>query len=126
MVKFPVTSLAELKNTPKLILCILSLDKDILPWSALIAESRRNGCTLNAQFHRIIEKLGNILSCFPLKQRTVHGNSEPFGDRNFYCFNRPVKYTILANRGIIDRKSTRLNSSHSSISYAVFCLKKKK
>src|SRR5689334_23867933 len=27
---------------------------------------------------------------------------------------------------IPDRKSTRLNSSHSSISYAVFCLKKKK
>src|SRR2546430_3759484 len=27
---------------------------------------------------------------------------------------------------IIDRKSTRLNSSHSQISYAVFCLKKKK
>src|SRR5689334_25350190 len=29
-------------------------------------------------------------------------------------------------RGRRDRKSTRLNSSHSSISYAVFCLKKKK
>src|SRR5579862_10014592 len=29
-------------------------------------------------------------------------------------------------RGWRDRKSTRLNSSHSSISYAVFCLKKKK
>src|SRR5689334_25374156 len=28
-------------------------------------------------------------------------------------------------RGRRDRKSTRLNSSHSSISYAVFCLKKK-
>src|SRR5689334_24522482 len=28
--------------------------------------------------------------------------------------------------GAPDRKSTRLNSSHSSISYAVFCLKKKK
>src|SRR2546430_12426936 len=28
--------------------------------------------------------------------------------------------------GIKDRKSTRLNSSHSQISYAVFCLKKKK
>src|SRR5688572_31367106 len=26
---------------------------------------------------------------------------------------------------IVDRKSTRLNSSHSQISYAVFCLKKK-
>src|SRR5207249_7293184 len=30
----------------------------------------------------------------------------------------------VVNRG--DRKSTRLNSSHVSISYAVFCLKKKK
>src|SRR5438477_9668898 len=29
-------------------------------------------------------------------------------------------------RAGIDRKSTRLNSSHMSISYAVFCLKKKK
>src|SRR5690242_20834233 len=28
--------------------------------------------------------------------------------------------------GVRDRKSTRLNSSHMSISYAVFCLKKKK
>src|SRR5688572_32044443 len=28
--------------------------------------------------------------------------------------------------GEVDRKSTRLNSSHSQISYAVFCLKKKK
>src|SRR5688572_32534047 len=34
----------------------------------------------------------------------------------------------LKQRNIIpeDRKSTRLNSSHSQISYAVFCLKKKK
>src|SRR5690348_17965883 len=29
-------------------------------------------------------------------------------------------------RAVADRKSTRLNSSHPSISYAVFCLKKKK
>src|SRR3712207_7211803 len=29
-------------------------------------------------------------------------------------------------RGRLDRKSTRLNSSHANISYAVFCLKKKK
>src|SRR2546427_4070195 len=31
-----------------------------------------------------------------------------------------------AVRSHLDRKSTRLNSSHSQISYAVFCLKKKK
>src|SRR3712207_7470568 len=31
-----------------------------------------------------------------------------------------------ADRGVVrDRKSTRLNSSHANISYAVFCLKKK-
>src|SRR5438874_8327513 len=32
----------------------------------------------------------------------------------------------LATRQRLDRKSTRLNSSHVEISYAVFCLKKKK
>src|SRR2546427_7422793 len=33
---------------------------------------------------------------------------------------------VAALGGALDRKSTRLNSSHSQISYAVFCLKKKK
>src|SRR3712207_7735998 len=33
---------------------------------------------------------------------------------------------LLALNATIDRKSTRLNSSHANISYAVFCLKKKK
>src|SRR5688572_30949631 len=32
----------------------------------------------------------------------------------------------LIDEAALDRKSTRLNSSHSQISYAVFCLKKKK
>src|SRR5699024_12114798 len=32
---------------------------------------------------------------------------------------------IATNARLLDRKSTRLNSSHVSISYAVFCLKKK-
>src|SRR5437870_13176872 len=36
------------------------------------------------------------------------------------CRTQPVR------RRIRDRKSTRLNSSHVAISYAVFCLKKKK
>src|SRR3712207_8591191 len=31
----------------------------------------------------------------------------------------------VAVSGLLDRKSTRLNSSHANISYAVFCLKKK-
>src|SRR5438270_2520073 len=40
----------------------------------------------------------------------------------------PTVYTIVFSFAVVsgDRKSTRLNSSHSQISYAVFCLKKKK
>src|SRR3712207_7402861 len=42
----------------------------------------------------------------------VRDDERPFHDRG--------------NPGSQDRKSTRLNSSHANISYAVFCLKKKK
>src|SRR2546430_3791967 len=38
----------------------------------------------------------------------------------------PDRRTRSDSRRLGDRKSTRLNSSHSQISYAVFCLKKKK
>src|SRR2546427_9565676 len=38
----------------------------------------------------------------------------------------PERHGPPSDRRVIDRKSTRLNSSHSQISYAVFCLKKKK
>src|SRR2546430_13731269 len=39
-------------------------------------------------------------------------------------WNTPPNFTASPSRAV-DRKSTRLNSSHSQISYAVFCLKKK-
>src|SRR6266487_3275826 len=39
---------------------------------------------------------------------------------------RRRRVAVRARSGFRDRKSTRLNSSHPSISYAVFCLKKKK
>src|SRR5438270_5944827 len=38
-------------------------------------------------------------------------------------FSSPYRVSFILSQ---DRKSTRLNSSHSQISYAVFCLKKKK
>src|SRR3712207_7202965 len=42
----------------------------------------------------------------------------------------PLAESLLEGRfksgDLVDRKSTRLNSSHANISYAVFCLKKKK
>src|SRR3712207_8233571 len=36
-----------------------------------------------------------------------------------------TKFTVITDEITTDRKSTRLNSSHANISYAVFCLKKK-
>src|SRR5690348_17569455 len=39
---------------------------------------------------------------------------------------REGSHVTYGSGGTLDRKSTRLNSSHPSISYAVFCLKKKK
>src|SRR5258707_8633567 len=41
-------------------------------------------------------------------------------------FDAEIEQTRHGGRGRLDRKSTRLNSSHANISYAVFCLKKKK
>src|SRR5690606_39889597 len=38
----------------------------------------------------------------------------------------PAGFDVSGLRRQLDRKSTRLNSSHVKISYAVFCLKKKK
>src|SRR5689334_23952567 len=52
-----------------------------------------------------------------LRYGTGHEIGASFTDRLVAKFGLPVTG---------DRKSTRLNSSHSSISYAVFCLKKKK
>src|SRR5437899_6515829 len=40
--------------------------------------------------------------------------------------SRAIVVGARANGSLLDRKSTRLNSSHLGISYAVFCLKKKK
>src|SRR5207253_6455098 len=53
---------------------------------------------------------------------------KPVVDQNFFfSTNDPgILQTKKIERRFPDRKSTRLNSSHVAISYAVFCLKKKK
>src|SRR5258708_12239372 len=55
-----------------------------------------------------------------------HGNARP---RNISIFCREwltEKLLVPHLQQFLDRKSTRLNSSHQIISYAFFCLKKKK
>src|SRR2546430_8477267 len=62
------------------------------------------------------------------RAETAHGQLW----RRFQAFLEKYEYFVLPTTQLpafdvntLDRKSTRLNSSHSQISYAVFCLKKK-
>src|SRR5688572_31548298 len=52
-----------------------------------------------------------------------HGNAMSIADVGD---EQHVRTVAVELEPVVDRKSTRLNSSHSQISYAVFCLKKKK
>src|SRR3712207_7710333 len=69
-----------------------------------------------------------------------HERPDPLAASDFHCgpvLTRRVddatarqvlagKFDVRMRASRVDRKSTRLNSSHANISYAVFCLKKKK
>src|SRR5437773_8827186 len=57
------------------------------------------------------------------RSRSVQDSAHP-GSRSDHCCHKGG--SSLSVRAWGDRKSTRLNSSHITISYAVFCLKKKK
>src|SRR5256885_7091208 len=62
-------------------------------------------------------RVARILDVHLLRPRTMDAEFDP----RFKAASDAVRALIFA-----DRKSTRLNSSHLVISYAVFCLKKKK
>src|SRR3712207_6885993 len=62
--------------------------------------------------------------------RVTKAPEEDFADRvsaaNAHALSKRGVQVSTGGHGQEDRKSTRLNSSHANISYAVFCLKKKK
>src|SRR2546430_13564624 len=59
--------------------------------------------------------------------RSVEGRQQRESDAGVACRRDQASGELAGVRERhTDRKSTRLNSSHSQISYAVFCLKKKK
>src|SRR5204862_7013902 len=68
--------------------------------------------------------LHDALPIFLAKQEKVW--SFFYRRRRFRQLRRRGESLVARFRTLIDRKSTRLNSSHVEISYAVFCLKKKK
>src|SRR5699024_11691878 len=62
----------------------------------------------------------------------IHGNQATYSIYQFFALLTSLKdhitFLLILDFHVLshlDRKSTRLNSSHVSISYAVFCLKKK-
>src|SRR2546429_5301825 len=57
------------------------------------------------------------------RSRTADGTADRKHALRQYRLHAPARAIDIA---VADRKSTRLNSSHGYISYAVFCLKKKK
>src|SRR2546430_9872131 len=59
--------------------------------------------------------------------RIVAMGEATHGTREFFQLKHRMLEFLVEKKGftVLDRKSTRLNSSHSQISYAVFCLKKK-
>src|SRR5258708_11256304 len=79
----------------------------------------------------------SLHDALPIYSKYAHSGFHAF--RNVTCSTRPTPITKFAapanakhpasrnaKKNWPDRKSTRLNSSHQIISYAVFCLKKKK
>src|SRR5256884_5005226 len=82
--------------------------------TGVIARARRMDLTDKERYQRIRETMGEYCGIVELA-RVEEGEAVRWIGE--YCATRDVK---------IDRKSTRLNSSHGYISYAGFCLKKKK
>src|SRR5256885_7365763 len=65
-----------------------------------------------------------LISISYISHGRCHGRGREFESRVPAIFS--ITYPLCPSESSQDRKSTRLNSSHLVISYAVFCLKKKK
>src|SRR3712207_7942129 len=66
----------------------------------------------------IVMSPSSMSACWELMRSAMPSGEPPFQSRPTFC-------RMNEKPTAVDRKSTRLNSSHANISYAVFCLKKK-
>src|SRR3712207_8487952 len=85
----------------------------VVPVIEQLAEEHPDA-TIALRFRNDLELLVSVM----LSAQTTDVNVNKVTATLFEKYRRPEDY--------LDRKSTRLNSSHANISYAVFCLKKKK
>src|SRR5687768_18341566 len=96
-----------------------------------IVGARQSSDCVDFQFFVVLEPSdieGHLekLNCLMTFTSVVIRQSEIIKDT---CLSAPIVFSFKesqCNSEQADRKSTRLNSSHGYISYAVFCLKKKK
>src|SRR5438132_4065393 len=91
--------------------------RSLCDWSSDVCSSDLTSCEIRAN---------RLVSCAPAYPRSFSRSWSQLSARNgtdYYKWLRPLCDGFGQRR---DRKSTRLNSSHTVISYAVFCLKKKK
>src|SRR3712207_7720360 len=87
----------------------------LLPYTTLFRSPREAG-----------DEAGDVVSPLHRERRQLEPRDPAFGPplQGRHISRREVQpHHLVEERG--DRKSTRLNSSHANISYAVFCLKKK-
>src|SRR3712207_8940536 len=88
----------------------------LFPYTTLFRSARPDPMEVAVHFHPV-----------PHLPRGMHGEPQP----NVLRFGLQPECVVVEMSGVgarantLDRKSTRLNSSHANISYAVFCLKKK-
>src|SRR3989449_7106853 len=90
--------------------------------------------TIEATGRTLGEAVADVATRYPaLGPRLRDAQGKPYPFVNFYLNDQDVRFrggfaapVQDGDEVTVDRKSTRLNSSHGYISYAVFCLKKKK
>src|SRR5690606_41662983 len=104
----------------------------------LVVHSSRHGAPLDLHsfLHDALPIYANNEAATPISNPTIknltlignNGGSENHAIKLRVGTKGQFDNVVLSNwgTGFEDRKSTRLNSSHVKISYAVFCLKKKK
>src|SRR3712207_8312039 len=93
----------------------------LFPYTTLFRSDTKRGAHLAVSLDRLDELLDR-----PAQRIGLSATVRPIEEVSTYLAGgRPVRI-VAPPSSKEDRKSTRLNSSHANISYAVFCLKQKK
>src|SRR5687768_17969904 len=82
--------------------------------------------SLHALFRSLVTKTSTGCSDSISSSITIYHVPQAAFQADTVCHGNASRFTNQSQSDSLDRKSTRLNSSHGYISYAVFCLKKKK